>query len=147
VSAPDPGSIIATINGTFATPGGEHGTYTQNVLRTLGGTLDFDTLVTANVTNPSDLEALSFFNFAGFTTDVGYNPLLSTAIPGTITRSTLGDVIGVDYHLPFGSEIRPGQQVDIIIKTDAHQYTSGILGVIDGGTANANIYAPVVPEP
>jgi hypothetical protein len=146
-STVDAGPIVGTITGNYLTPGGEFGNYTENVIQAAGG-LEFDTVVTDNASSPGNLEALSFINYAGFTTDVGWGPLSTVGVyPGTFFRSAAGDTISVDYHPPVGTQIAPGQQTEIIIKTNAQKFGPGILGVIDGGTDNVNIFAPVVPEP
>jgi hypothetical protein len=147
-STPDAGPVVGMISGSYLTPGGEFGTYTENVIKALGG-LEFDTVVTDDPMSPGPLEALSFLSFKGFTTDVGYNPAHTTpgVFPGTFFRSPAGDTISVDFHPPLGSQIMPGQQVDVLIKTNATLFGPGVLGVIDGGTANSPILAPAVPEP
>lgn len=125
-----------------------------------GGCLDFvyqftDTTKGANSTYPGIIERLSGSSYTGFLTDFGYvattgmNSSGGTAdiAPNGFDRSALpGDVVAFDYQ--GTGDVTPGEVSDLlVIKTDAHNYVVGTIGVQDGVAGSAIGYAPGVPEP
>ena len=62
-------------------------------------------------------------------------------------RTALG-VIGFSFSPDAHAKILPGTTSYIeIVRTDARYYTAGNFGLIDGIAANAQGFAPAVPEP
>jgi hypothetical protein len=94
--------------------------------------------------------------YAGFTTDVGYDPFETMTVflpgpyvtPDTVARSTSGDTISYDFAgvggVPNGSA-----SALLVINTSATQYAlSGTVNFIDGAVASMIDYAPATaPEP
>jgi len=117
------------------------------------GCLDFEIAV-VDSTGPEAIEHLTTGNFAGFTTDVGYDPSfcgITTCatppmqIPVTVDRSANGAVISWDFvpgMIGHGSDI-------LEIETNAKAYKSGLVGFIDDSTFTGLAYEPTaaVPEP
>lgn len=126
-----------------------------------GGCLDFvyqftDTTKGASATYPGVIERMTGSSYTGFLTDVGYvattgkNSGGSTAdiAPNATDRSALpGDVVAFDFQ--GVANVTPGEESDLlVIKTDAHNYAVGTIGIQDGVAGSAVGFAPSsVPEP
>jgi hypothetical protein len=103
--------------------------------------------------------ALTGYNFAGYTTNVGYglptSPDLQcgggiscsgTVAPSSIASSADGSVITFNFNPNVSGAITYALE----IQTNASSFTTGSIGLIDGGGATLNGYAPTgatVPEP
>ncbi|MEN9865894.1 MAG: hypothetical protein RL748_1484 [Pseudomonadota bacterium] len=118
-----------------------------------GTGLDFYYQFSNDATSRSGIERLTAFDYGTFTVDA-YQTTAAFGIfvPGTenidtVDRGTLG-VIGFNF-LPTGTtKIEPGKSSFTgILRTNAHHYTTGSFGIIDGYAANAVGFAPAVPEP
>ena len=135
------------------------GTYDAYVLRTdvagsglCVGCLDFEIQIDSS-TGTENVGRVTTANFAGFTTDVGYNSLFtstdgdnagSTVQPSSVDRNGTGTTIGFTLG-PTG--IGPGNSSDIlVIETNATSFTTGGISLIDGATANVAGFAPTAPE-
>jgi hypothetical protein len=82
--------------------------------------------------------------FTGFLTDVSFDNSGGTIAPATANRGPVGRVVS------FNGQWLPGQDSAIlIINTDATAFTSGTIGIIDGGAQTLVGFAPVslAPEP
>jgi hypothetical protein len=116
----------------------------------LGG-LTFVYTLTNNVASPGQMDRLTVNGFSGFITDSGY--VLPGVAPGLNDRSASGDVIGFTFiGPPIGSGVLlPGQSsAQLIVRTDAHNFTSTFASVIDGSVASVLSFAPLprnAPEP
>jgi len=140
--------VLASISGNWATPappGATFGTYTADVRQESGGTLDFVYQVTNNPASIDSTVSVSMQSFGNFTTDVGYEfgtglGLTNTPpgpIPLLVDRSLSGNSVR------FTISILPGTtSALLVIKTDATTFSGGNLGILDGGTANVNAFAP-----
>jgi hypothetical protein len=142
------GSTLATLSGSYLTPGGDTGGYTASVVRdSSSGKLDFLYQVSADPSNGDNIQRLTAFSFKGFTTNVGYDSGSSGSIvPTEIDRSASGTTVG------FNMQLTPGDMTNVlIIKTNADAFVTGNfhIGLTDGGTANLEGFAPQnpVPEP
>lgn len=119
------------------------------------GDLDFGyQFAFVHTTSPGDVQKLIAGSFAGFSTDVGYNPNFITdgGFSGTIVPSSVDrpDISGdtVEFNFPAGAvtAVSPVLQID----TNATLFTAGTASVlIDGGSINfSNAFAPAaVPDP
>jgi hypothetical protein len=93
------------------------------------------------------VEHLSSASFASFLTDVAFDNSGGTIAPATVNRSGAFDNGKV---VEFNGQWIPGQtSAVLIINTDAKTFTSGTIGIIDGGAQTLVGFAPVtlVPEP
>jgi hypothetical protein len=148
------GAILGSVDDCFANAA-VTGCARSVVVRNAGGTLDFYYQFTH--TSGSPINAMSAFNFGGFSTDV-YNIANGSAIGGTWTDGTIasimanrsgnGESVGWDYapqtHIPSTTSLA------FVIRTNAVNYTVGNYGLIDGVTQNVAAFAPadtVIPEP
>ncbi len=123
----------------------------------VGTGLDFYYQFTNDAASKHGIERLSTFNYADFTvwtvdayqTNAAFGVFAAgTKAATTIDRNIQGDVLGTNY-LPAGlGKIEPGENgYTVILRTNAHHYTTGNLAIIDGISANAPAFAPAVPEP
>ena len=156
--APDmlsPSGIILADTGieTFTTGPFLSGTTREIVITdSITGDLDFIFAIHNDSTSTDGIGRSTTAAFTGYLTDVGYNPLstidllgfVSTIIPTTVDRSFAGDTIGFNFGIlgfPPGAS-----SFDLIIETNATQFSGGILNFIDGGVAQVPGFAPS-PEP
>ncbi len=141
----------ASTSGTFSTPV-ESGTYSAYVVRTNTGTLDFVYQFSNNASSKAQVERISAFNFAGYTTNVGYvagTDAGTGGAPDTADRTTDGKVVGFNF---LATGVTPGSTSDIVvIATNATTWTSGTYTFQDGGATTVTAYSPGVvaatPEP
>jgi hypothetical protein len=142
-------TVEATTSGTFTTPA-ESGTYSAYVVRTDAGTLDFVYKFSNDASSESKLERMTAYNFAGFTTNVGYVAGSGDVAPTTANRTNDGEVVGFNF---LASGVPQGQNTDImVIATNATKFTTGTYTFQDGGATTVAAYAPttgavVTPEP
>jgi hypothetical protein len=163
-----PGNIVLT-PGTTALPGGTvltneteaftganfSGTIQLEVVKETGGTLDFYFQVFNSALSVNAIERLTTTNYTGFVTDVDWTTnsaigiTSSVGVPSTSATRTTADTVGFNFTpIPVGSGAIPvgGNSALLFIKTDATQYTSGGVSLIDGSTTMIPAFAPV-PEP
>ncbi|MBL9122542.1 MAG: PEP-CTERM sorting domain-containing protein [Planctomycetaceae bacterium] len=99
---------------------------------------------------PNALARYTTSNFAGFLTDVSYDPQAGRA-PTLVDRGVSGDVIGYSYLDVIGNgKILAGEtSAKMVVQTDAQGYTRTLGFVINGSTAQGATFAPtqIVPEP
>jgi hypothetical protein len=133
---------------------GDTGTVAELVLRDFNtGNVDF---VYQIVVTGGLIGSLTGFNFAGFATNVGFGTPANgqfggsvtnggTVAPSSIGRSADGSVV----QFNFNPNISGVTTYALEIQTDASGFTSGSIGLIDGGGATLNGFAPSnsVPEP
>jgi hypothetical protein len=110
------------------------------------GDLDFLYYLEDDSTSADTLGRLTASNFSGVTTDVGYSSFYGGAVaPTLITRgSGTGDTIG--FNFTPGGLPQDDLSYLLVIKTNATNFTTGNVSIIDGGTANVSSYEPT-PEP
>lgn len=112
------------------------------------GGLTFTYLVMMDQLSPDAASRLTVSSFAGFSTDVSYNPTgpqVPNVNPTTFGRSVDGAVLRFSFDSP---NIAAGEaSALIIVQTDAHFFGDGLAAVIDGSSANTMSLVPMVPEP
>lgn len=148
----DTGTLIAQNTGTFSTSS-INGTVTSAVFRNTDGMLDFGFQLTAGA-NSDPIHRITLYNYGNFTTDIGYLTSLftpwttvGTVLASEANRSANGSVVGFDYDPSTTTGLNAGTTTfAMIVRTNATQFTTGNVGVIDGVTANVSGFAPV-PEP
>ncbi|MGH9942053.1 MAG: PEP-CTERM sorting domain-containing protein [Pyrinomonadaceae bacterium] len=157
-------SLLGSFN-TFVSNASFNGNARTAVVRNAGGTLDFYYQFTNNASSASAISRLSMFNFAGFTTSVAQiqdGTSISIA-PGLFVMGTAGDGVAdlatrdalpgetVGFNFTPPPNLRPGSfSFVFVIRTNATNFTTGNLGVINGITENAPAFAPAgapIPEP
>jgi hypothetical protein len=155
LTGPSAATLVASASGSFsgAGTGSPTGTFIESVYRNptnavVAGALTW--VIQVNVTS-GDVARVNGSSFAGFITDLGVDTgvapagfTLSANNPSTVSRTAAGDVVAFNYATP----LVPGQRSAILeIDTNATQFTSGFLSIIDSGTATVSAFAPTVPEP
>jgi hypothetical protein len=159
-------SVGGTAPPTPLTPSGPVLATKSGTITALTFTADYSTWVYADPSNtwcsgcldfvyqfknhgPAPNERYSMSSFAGFNIDAGTNPF-GTHDPNTVSRSSLlnGDVLSFNFD-QFGNDIAVGETtVQLVIETNARNYTIGILSAQDGSAASAYGFQPTaVPEP
>jgi hypothetical protein len=138
------------------------GTYTDAVYRNTAGTLDFVYQFTESSTSKVGITSTSGYNFATFTTDVGYVTngaalpggifMTGTVVPGApnyITRSSDGSTITFAFSLSPSTNIGPGVTSSVLmVSTNATKFEAGAGGILASGTYNILGFQPTfVPEP
>ncbi len=163
-----PGTLLASLSAPFVSSlGTESGTAVSAVYRESGGMLDFYYQLTNNTTATNcghagqqacdPLSRLTATNFIGFLTSLGFRtdvfgPFVNgTVAPVTADRNSVGDVVGFSFNPPDSAKIQPGQtSFVLVISTDATNFTTGNVSVIDGGVTTVASFEPrsnPVPEP
>jgi len=138
-------SVVASTSGTFSTPA-ETGTYSAYVVRETSGTLDFVYKFGNDASSASKIERMTAYNFAGFTTNVGYVAGSGDVTPTSADRTTDGKVVGFNFLAP--GSVAAGENTDImVIKTNATDWTAGTYTFQDGGATTVAAYAPALPTP
>ena len=147
------GSVLATTSGLITTP-----TFTANYTTWVfadpnntwcSGCLDFVYQYTNN--GPAPNQRYSMSSFAGFNVDAGTNPFGSHD-PNTVSRSITinGGVISFNFD-QFGNDVTAGETtVQLVIETNARNFTTGFLSAQDGTAGSGVGYQPAgspVPEP
>lgn len=113
------------------------------------GCLDFVYQFTNN--GPAPNQRYSMSSFAGYMIDAGTNPF-GVHDPNTVSRSSSlgGAVISFNFD-QFGNDIDPGETtVQLVIETNATNFTQGVLSAQDGSAGSAYGFQPAgspVPEP
>ena len=156
LTGPSPGTLVASVSGSFsgAGTGSPTGTFIESVYRNPSNAVvagDLTWVIQVNVAT-GDVARINASSFASFLTDLGVdtNPVIPAGFaaggtnPSTVSRTAAGDVVAFNYATP----LVPGQRSAILeIDTNATQFTSGFLSIIDSGTATVSAFAPTVPEP
>jgi hypothetical protein len=114
----------------------------------LGG-LTFVYQLNNSSSSPDAIDRVSLSSFGGITTDVEY--FGSGVAPSFGDRSSSpGDIVGFDF---FGATLTPGATTsELIIRTNAQQFTNNTMSVTDGGDGVVSSFGPAVnagtsPEP
>jgi hypothetical protein len=156
------------------TPDGDQATLLTAVVEdALGGTLDFlyQWKAGPNPPNVDQFQSNSAIKFGGFATNVGYIDPAAVLSPALIALGFNAAGVGAspDFTVPTPDLVKrsagPGnttnwvyptadpfhagdQSVILIVKTNAHFWTSGVAAIIDGGSENAKSFSPMaIPEP
>ncbi len=122
------------------------------------GLLTFTYLLTSGTTLTDNITRMTVpgYGVAGLTTDASYQAPVTagSTIPSSFDRSslaTVGDVIGTSFTAaPLGLGTLPpgGTSALIVIQTNFNQFNHSVASIIDGSTAQASTFAPLlVPEP
>jgi hypothetical protein len=113
------------------------------------GGLTFVYMLNNSSSSPDAIDRVSLSSFAGFATQVEYfGPGVSPSIGDRSTNP--GDIVGFDF---FGATLTPGATTsELIIRTNALQFTSNTMSVTDGGDGVVSSYgaapsAGTSPEP
>jgi len=134
-----PGGLI---NGTFATPGGDTGTYTARA-GFYNGSSNISFLYQFQVSS-GFIDQFASSSFNGFTTNVlaaTTGPLGTGSAPSstdTVVRTS--GVIDVNFDITAGMT-----SYAVLISTNATQFSPGLLSVQDGGSENIAGFQPT-PE-
>jgi len=130
------------------------GTVTQSVIQEdavanpLGG-LTFTYVLSNDAVSASDLRRLTGFDFAGFTIDATWFDNGGQA-PTSFDRSAGSDTVGANFVSASSGGagvLEPGETSGVLVlRTDAPSFTTGYIGVINGGGTEIEGFAPV-PEP
>lgn len=146
------GTLLAQTSGTFNFVG-DTGKYVQSVYKNPStGFLDFVTQI--NVTT-GIIQDVTNYNFtdAGYSAsypDVGYNDAWSYfvgpfAAPIDVNASADGSVIEFEFG---AAGVKAGQASWVLtVETNATNWTTGSIGLIDGGGETLNGFAPAAAEP
>jgi len=140
-------TLLSPVRSGTISPGTFTATYDTAVFRDsanpfCANCLDFSYFV-SNTGAAGVIERITGFNFDDLMVDVGYLTNSGGLAPLTIDRSANGGVIGFNY-LP--SVINPGQHSDfLIIRTNATDYTNGLISIQDGSAGTGAAYQPVLP--
>ena len=118
-----------------------------------GSGLDFYYQFSNDATSTNGIERLTTFDYKNFSVDAYQTSsafgifAAGTRNVDTVDRGTFG-VVGFNF-LPVGNTgVDPGNtSFTGILRTNAHNYTAGSFGIIDGYASNAVAFAPAVPEP
>ena len=131
--------------------------FARSAVYDTGTGLDFYYQFSNDVSSVNGLERFTGYDF-GSLGNAGVVKVYQTAsafdifLAGTSTadgadRTSLG-VIGFSFSPDTHTKILPGEtSYTEIIRTDARSYVVGNFGLIDGIAANAQGFAPAVPEP
>lgn len=154
-SGTDPGTLLASLSAPFSTID-TSGTVLSAVFREASGTLDFYYQINNSQNSTGGISRETDSIFSGFITSVGYRTdgsTISGFVNGTVApvsadRSSSGSVVGFSFAPPDSAKIMPGTSSNVlIISTNATQFTSGSVSVIDGGATTVSSFAPAIPEP
>jgi len=172
VSGAPQGTLVISQDVTFSyTPFGQPGSVTSGTVVEAvyreGGTLDFYYQIDNSAGSASAINRETDFDFAGFTTYVGYletagGPFATptsavsgvSGIPETADSSVAagttpaGATIGFNFNSPSTANVvSPGSDSAIfVISTNATNWTYGSVSLIDGGTDTILGLQPI-PEP
>ena len=110
------------------------------------GGLDFEYQFNVNPGSTDTASQLTVTSFAGFMTDVSYNPASGGVAPTLFSRSSVGDTLRFSFFTP---DVAAGQTTDwIVVQTSASTFTAGVGAIIDGQATDVATLAPLpVPEP
>jgi len=109
--------------------------------------LTFTYSLSISPSSPDGSSEMTVSSFAGFLTDVSFNPAGGGVAPSNFTRSSgTGDVVRSVWIV---TPIMPGQTgALVVVQTDAVSFHDTTAGIIDGQTVNVDSLAPLtVPEP
>lgn len=121
---------------------------------TATGFLSFLFQFTSSSLSAENIERISGTPFNGFITDVFQSATAGTLgffetgtrAASTADRGTTGDVVGFNFGV--GDRITPGDTSFILqVRTNATNYKTGFMGIIDGSAGNALAFAPTAPIP
>jgi hypothetical protein len=146
------------VTGTYQVKSGNTVTGTGNygtlvIVDAVTGDLDFlyqFEPLSGTGTGDDVISQVSMFDFGGFTTGMGFDtvPFFSNMAPGSrAPTSVVPGGASVDFN--FNPDVTGNTISDLlIIKTNAHFYTTGDFGFQDGTVGSVSAFAPsAVPEP
>ncbi len=158
-SAPG-GSVLASAVTPVSTPHWSGIARTAVVQATAGGPLDFYYQVTNNATSTDALGRITATDFPNsVTTNVFQTASAFNLFPAGSQTSSGGDrgtlgTVGFEFEpgATFTGKIDPGETSNLlIIRTNATNFASGFMGILDGTGTFASAFeptsAPAVPEP
>lgn len=139
----DTGTLVASTGAVAFSFAGDTGLVTETVLQdSITNHLDF--IYQVQVTGGM-IGNLTAANFSGFSTDVWLGTSSGAVAPVLVTRSVDGSSGGVvDFY--FIPNLSGATSYLLEVNTNASSYTSGTMGLIDGGATSVPGFAPV-PEP
>jgi hypothetical protein len=148
----DTPTLLDSVTTGFSNPSIQ-GSVTCGVYLNELGTLDFYVQV-INDTSSDPINRITLYDFSGYTTDVGYRtdalaPFVSpgTKAPDEANRNEAGSVVGFDYDVNWETGFNSGVTgYTVVVRTNATEYTTGNVAVINGISENLAGFAPV-PEP
>jgi len=138
---------VAPITGAYT------GTLTSAVYRDASGTLEFDYQFANDPTSTDSVTRITMDPFTGFITDGGHRvaplpPFVPGGVPPvTVDRNVPGDTVGFNFGGPV-PPILPGlTSTVLVIATNATNFSTGFVSVIDGGATTVHSFAPAAPVP
>jgi hypothetical protein len=155
------GTVLGTISTNVTTPDWS-GVARAGVLReTATGTLDFLYQVTNNSGSIDALARVTGAHFDGFSTNASqsasaFSIFLAGTQAATSTDRSIDGVVGFNFTVGGLGKIAPGATSDLlIVRTNATDFTTGVMAMIDGTATFANAFQPAgqpplvgpVPEP
>jgi PEP-CTERM motif len=142
------GALILTVDA---------GVYSDPTNTFCAGCLDFVYQVSNSANSTDSVGRVSAVNFTGFQTDVGFLPTGSSLGNGFVDGSVSPElvdrvnpsVVGFSFNAPLTLLIPPGStSVVLVVQTDATNFTTGNVNIIDGSTFTEPALAPSsTPEP
>ena len=119
------------------------------------GTLTFTYLISNSALSYDEIERFTVGSYAGILTDVDQGVAAGTFNVTDFTRSTNGNVMGVDFKpVPDGFGALPAGQTArlVVIQTNATAFVTVNANIINSDLSSVAVYAPApgsgaVPEP
>jgi hypothetical protein len=152
------GTLLASLSTPFTTNlGTTSGTLLSAVFIEPGGTLDFyyqivnSALSRDGIARETDTDFFPFLTQVGFRLDgaslTGSSFSNGTTLPVSADLGLGGDAVGFNFTPPLLAEVLPGQtSAVLVISTNATNFTTGNMSVIDGGVFSTAAFQPI-PEP
>jgi hypothetical protein len=158
-----PGTLLATLVAPFSfttAAGTTSGSVSSAVFLEPTGTLDFYYQIANNASSASPIARETDISFTGFLTYLGFRLesrnfaifVDGTVFPITGDRNSSGSDVGFNFGPADAQKIGPGLTSKVlVISTDATNFASGNVSVMDGGSATVASFQPLdstqVPEP
>ena len=154
------GTLLFTTNVSFSSST-FNGSLTTSVfsgdVNNPNGGLTFTYSLVNSISSPDAIHRFTIDGFAGYLTDVSFQPALGAVVPYDANRNNAGGTtLGFDFGLqipPFSQQFAPGDFTALlVVRTDSTSFTAGVGNVIDGSVATAATVVPFgstvpVPEP
>jgi HYR domain len=159
VSGTAAGTLLATQLSpySYTTTSGTNSGAIASAVYLSGGTIDFYIQVNTDATSATPIALADMDSFQGVSTSVGYrtdgSTLVGTAFvdgtapPVTASRDTSGVGVSWDFYPPASETLQPGEISDVmVVATNATNFGSGNVSVVDGGTATVLGFEPLVAD-
>lgn len=120
------------------------GTIQSTVFKEAGGTLDFLYQIT-ETSGTASIEHISISSFGAFTTNVGWvDYLAGTVAPTSANRTSDGSTLNIEF---LQGTLSAGKtSYSFFVQTNATDYHTGNVSVINRGVATVDTFAPETPR-